>query len=789
MPTIQVRFRYCPGLLTHPFRNVRLCGSWDADGRTTAQWSVTPMRSTFDDNGRSAFDAAINFDEAAVGTVFYWGVLLDGPLGGNLWGVAAEVDDETSTSRERCFTLAAGDPNAGPQTETYCLTQCGRLGVRTEPNTAGIRFSLWAPNAQSVDLVFADPVHGYIADDGTGVVQATSMVRAAGGIWHTRLDSFADTVGRPYMFRILKDDKKTTAYRTDLWSYKQLGAGNVDPGGQPYTGSPANLEGPQSCSVVCDPSRIVLSSSEAVSVDEFWTDEFVPAHPVPTALEDLIIYELHVGSLGSGSQLPGTLGDALSFVEYLVALGVNAVEVMPIEEFEGTANWGYGTSHYFTIDAAAGGADLFRQFVKSCHQHGILVILDVCYNHFDPNSERAEWAYDSNDPTRNIYFWYEGQPSDYAAADGGYIDNLSTGYAPAFDQEMVRQLFISSAVWLVETCHVDGFRLDQTSSIHQYAVLHGNGQPAGRANAFGTKFLKQWTRTLRLIKPGLFFVAEDYSGWAAMTEPSVTGDGLGFDATWYGDFQHHVVQYDGGGYAQLIKEAGFGDARPLQMDYFAGALAASGSAKIVYHESHDDCGNRTGSARTMWLAVNGAPLVGDTRTWAEARSRFAAGMTLLSAGTPMFFMGEEIGASKPFTYDTFLQNREDLQGTAAGIGARLFRYYQDLIRLNEENTAIRSRSIQVALSDNANRVIAFHRWSSEGEVLVAGNLGNAAFGFGYWIHSDRIGDFGWTEIFNSDAIAYGGSNVGNEGATLIGSNGALNITLPAVGLIVLRRSE
>ena len=107
-----------------------------------------------------------------------------------------------------------------------------------------------------------------------------------------------------------------------------------------------------------------------------------------------------------------------------------------------------------------------------------------------------------------------------------------------------------------------------------------------------------------------------------MTEPSVTGDGVGFDATWYGDFQHHIVEFDGGGYAQLIEQAGFGDARPLQMDYFAGALTASGSAKIVYHESHDDCGNRTGSARTMWLAVNGAPLVGATRDWAESPLAF-----------------------------------------------------------------------------------------------------------------------------------------------------------------------
>jgi 1,4-alpha-glucan branching enzyme len=354
---------------------------------------------------------------------------------------------------------------------------------------------------------------------------------------------------------------------------------------------------------------------------------------------------------------------------------------------------------------------------------------------------------------------------------------------------MVRQLFISSAVWLPASCHVDGFRLDQTSSIHQYAVIHADGRTADRANAFGTKFLKQWTRTLRLLYPNLFLAAEDYSNWAAMTQPSVNGDGLGFDATWYGDFQHHVVEYQGGGYTELVKQSGYGDRRSLRMDSFAGALASSGGAKVVYHESHDDCGNRTGSGRTMRLAVNGAPLVGETRAWAEARARFAAGMTLLSAGTPMFFMGEEIGAANPYTYDGFMQNREDLIGAAKGEGARLFRYYRDLIRLSVGNAAIRSRMIEIALTDNDNRVIAFHRWDDRDEFLVIGNLSNAAFPSGYWIHGGRIDNASWTEVFNSDSEAYGGWNIGNAGATLHASNGALNAVLPAAGLVVFRRSH
>ncbi len=782
-----VRFSYRPGLAWHPFHNVRLMGSWDDAGSWAAAWSSKPMGPATDPTGTPCFEAEVAFEANAIGATFHWGVQLDGPVGHNVWGIAAEVDDEASTDRVRTFVLTTSTP-----TQIYHLTQCRRLGAVKLPIPGALpalRVSLWAPNAQAVDLVMADPAHGYIADDGTGTVLSLPMKAAEPGIWqagpeHPGLTDFAALAGTPYMFRITKDDG-SVAYRTDMYSLMQIGRGNTDPQGQPYSGPARALEGPQSCSVVCDPD-IVQLESETVGAATFWQDEFDPQRQLPTALQDLVIYELHVGALGFGKPAPGTLDDATALLDHLTALGVNAVELLPIAEFEGIANWGYGTAQFMAIDQAAGGTDRMKRFVKACHQRGIAVILDVCYNHFDPNADRAEWLYDSNDPARNMYFWYEGQPGNYPDPSGGYLDNDSTGYAPRYCEEMVRQLFISSAAFFVEICHVDGFRLDQTSSIHQYNSLHANGQPIDRANTFGAKFLKQWTRTMRLLRPGLFLTAEDYSNWPAMTAPSLDGDGLGFDATWYGDFQHHLVQSSG--YAELITQAGFGDNRSLNMDFFAGALGASGSNKVVYPESHDDCGNRDGSARTIKLAVNGAPLLGETRSWAEARLRFAAGMALLSAGAPMFFMGEEIGAQKPYRYDNFLQNREDILGDATGTGANLFAFFKALIRLSIDNAAIRSRNIDVGYTDNANRVIAFHRWDDAGEFLVVGCLANAPFTQGYWLHTDRLAGFGWTEMFNSDSVVFGGWNIGNAGQTLLARNGALNAVLPAAGVLVFRRT-
>ena len=153
---------------------------------------------------------------------------------------------------------------------------------------------------------------------------------------------------------------------------------------------------------------------------------------------------------------------------------------------------------------------------------------------------------------------------------------------------------------------------------------------------------------------------------------------MGFDARWFADFYHHLIgdTDKDSSYARLLHTAGRGDDRPLAMARFGEVLAASGGGQVVYHESHDEAGNGAGTDRTINVAVNGAPLVGDTRRTAEARVRVVAALTFLSAGTPMFLFGEEVGASRPFLYGQVLEQREDLLGLRQSHGAALFRYYQ-----------------------------------------------------------------------------------------------------------------
>jgi 1,4-alpha-glucan branching enzyme len=327
-------------------------------------------------------------------------------------------------------------------------------------------------------------------------------------------------------------------------------------------------------------------------------------------------------------------------------------------------------------------------------------------------------------------------------------------------------------------------------------VIHANGAPANSARIFGVKFLREWTRTLRLTKPNVFLIAEDHSGWTAVTHPSDQG-GLGFDAVWYAEYYHHLIgdAQNNTSRARLLKMAGYGDSRPLAMSWFAGALANSASGKVVYHESHDEAGNsyyvengqEVHSARTIVVAVNGVPLKSETRRYAEARVHFAAGVTLLGPGIPMFFMGEEAGASEPYRYDDFINHRENFPALRQGVSAALFRFYQDLIRLRSTHPAVRSHNIDVVYTHDTNRMLAFRRWDESEELLIIANLNNHPFRSGYTIENLRVSGGFWREIFNSDLECYGGNNIGNFRAVIPITSGDISIVIPANGFVVLRK--
>ena len=593
------------------------------------------------------------------------------------------------------------------------------------------------------------------------------------------------------MYRVVRDDGGTT-WDTDMWSLEQCGRGDVDPHGAPYAGPVERLDGTPSCSVVVDDTTVAGYPDPvgpAEPQERFWADEFDPARPVPRAMSDLVIYELHVGALAPNTRAAGTFADALELLPYLEDLGVNAVELLPMLEFNGSTSWGYGSSHFLAIESSAGGRDALKHFVRACHRRGIAVLMDVVYNHYNDDSARAAWQPDSLAPERNIYYWYEGSPADHRSPDGGYLDNWSSGAAPRYWADEVRALFVSSAALLLDEFHLDGFRVDQTTSIHAYNRLRDDGRPAPAANIWGRKFLRQLCQTLKTVDPTVLLVAEDHSGWPAVTQPSHTG-GVGFDAAWHVDFYRHLVGDKGEGpeHAKLLDMAARNDRGPLAMGRFAAQLAATGPHTVVYVENHDEAGNAPDTRRTIRVAVNDAPLVGATRAVAEARCRLAAAMTFLSPGVPLFLMGEEVGAQQGYTYDRFVEHKEDLLGLRETSGRGLFRCHADLIRFRLASSAIRIGTIDVLHADDAGRVLAFRRADAADEVVVVGSLATEPYDHpGYTLRHPLLENAKWQECLNTDAVEYGGAGVGNGGAVLRAEGGRLDVVVPASGVVVLRR--
>jgi len=872
----RVRFRYLTGIKRDAFQNARLTGSWDAGGRFSNTWSTIPMAKITAEDGCPAFEASVDFPDDQAGWWFRWGVIIDAPSGANLWGIPTEVKVRDSTERVRVFWLDGGP---GVQEQDFYLSLSRWLGAQpfSRAGTADpcLRFAAWAPNARQVDVVmgmiwdataaaptplkksipYDEVAGGYIGDKGQGTHPGFApflMTEGPDSVWTTdpsepRLKDYTAFDHQVYIYRVTKDSG-TVAFRTDLYSRCQMGSGNFNPAGSAFTGLMKDLDGSVGCSTVINPDTVTKFFEETKKFDgvdkaifpeetfipakDFWHDEFNQAKPVPRRVEDLVNYELHLGALGFGRPGPGTMQDALDLVDYLVDLGVNAVELLPMSQFGGDdANWGYATSHYFAIEYSGGGRDKFKFFIKKCHQNGIAVIVDVVYNHFVHQAERAEWLYDTDAPEKSPYYWYEGRPSDYpdyeflaahpapnsapAPGQGGFVDNVSTAYAPAYHQEMVRKLFISSAVALIEEFHVDGFRADQTTSIREYNMIHAdavlNGYDRNRfpnvrgvpdANIYGAKLLREWTRTLKTIKPDIMLMAEDHSQDEASVTRSPDAGGLGFDAAWYANYHHHLVGLNyGPEYAKLIPTAGQGTDIPLAMGYFAGALGWTGSGKVVYHVSHDEAGNAghdngdptTRSHRTIVAALARTqpddPITGLERKYAEARCRFAFGVTVLSAGTPMFLFGEEVGFQRDFLYNMVLANREDLKGKRDGDGKHLFAFYSAVIklRLSPASPGLRSRDITVLHTNDAGRVIVFRRRGSGQEYLVLASLSNTPYRSGYIVWHPEIPAGFWREIFNSDSVAYGGNDVGNFGATIPSQAGRFEAVIPANGLVVFQK--
>ncbi len=173
-----------------------------------------------------------------------------------------------------------------------------------------------------------------------------------------------------------------------------------------------------------------------------------------TDKNDLVIYELLFRDF-SGS---GDISGAMEHLDYLENLGINAIELMPVQEFDGNDSWGYAPNSYFALDKAYGTRDMYKQFIDECHARGIAVIVDVVYNHLTGSSTLAKLYWNSTtDQTADNNPWFNvTAPHPFSVYHDLRHDN-------AFVQDYVKR----SLEYLLEEYHVDGFRFDLTKGFTQ----------------------------------------------------------------------------------------------------------------------------------------------------------------------------------------------------------------------------------------------------------------------------------------------------------------------------------
>ncbi|QGN35771.1 malto-oligosyltrehalose trehalohydrolase [Microlunatus sp. Gsoil 973] len=347
--------------------------------------------------------------------------------------------------------------------------------------------------------------------------------------------------------------------------------------------------------------------------DQLWTGR---------QLAGTVIYELHVGTFTG----EGTLDAAIAHLDHLVDLGIDAVELMPVNAFNGEHNWGYDGVGWYAVQHSYGGPRAYQEFVDACHQRGIAVIQDVVYNHLGPSGNYL--------PRFGPYL-SEGRGNTWG--DSINLDGP--------DSDEVRAYIIENALMWLRDYHVDGLRLDAVHALVDSRAQHILEELAGEVDALSA----------HLRRP-LTLIAESDLNDPRLITPTQAG-GYGLTGQWSDDFHHALyagLTGDTSGYyadfgspsalAKIIERGYFHDGtgssfrgrshgRPLDQERTATWRL------VVCSDNHDQIGNRAAGQRLSSMV--------DHR-----RLQLASLVTLLAPFTPMIFMGEEWGASTPWQFFT-----------------------------------------------------------------------------------------------------------------------------------------
>ena len=438
------------------------------------------------------------------------------------------------------------------------------VGATYHPSASNCQFCVWAPEAESLSVEISAPEE-----------QSIPMKKGKWGYWKTEPTALSE--GALYKYKL---------------NNEQL---------LPDPASRYQPEGPHGPSAV-------------VSPDYDWqASEWRGIEP-----DSLIIYELHVGTFSE----EGTFEGVEKKLDYLLDLGINAIEIMPIAQFPGNRNWGYDGVDPFAVQDSYGGPEAFRRLVDACHQREIAVILDVVYNHMGPEGNYlSQWG---------PYF------TDKYNTPWGQALNFDDAYCDG-----VRNYFLQNALMWLRDYKVDGLRLDAVHAIKDLSARH-----------FLQDLSKAVYKLSREEGHRHFLIAEVDLNDTRYISPEAQG-GYALDSQWIDEFHHAWHSWLTGEKKGYYED--FGEFEHLEKAYkdtyiYNGIYSphrkkifGSNADNHPYHQfvvfiqNHDQVGNRMLGERLTDLVSYDA-------------LKLAAAAYLLSPYQPMLFMGEEWAEEAPFNY-------------------------------------------------------------------------------------------------------------------------------------------
>jgi 1,4-alpha-glucan branching enzyme len=374
-----------------------------------------------------------------------------------------------------------------------------KLGAhqRTVDDVSGVNFAVWAPNAESIQLV-----GDFNRWDGSGHLMRKHI---PAGIWELFVPGLA--AGEKYKYRI-KLRGGATVDKTDPYGY--------------YAELP-----PRTASMVAPLDRYTWN-------DHQWMEHRAAKNPLNQPMN---VYELHLGSWKRDPE--GHHGwmnyrkIAHELVAYCQEMGFTHVELMPISEHPFTGSWGYQTVGYYSVTSRYGTPEDFMYFVDHCHQHGIGVIIDWVPAHF-PKDGHGLREFDGSalfehaDPR-------QGEHPDW----GTMIFN--------YGRNEVRNFLVANALFWLDKYHIDGLRVDAVASMLylDYSRQEGQWIPncyGGRENLEAIHLLREFNEQVHTQYPGVLTLAEESTAWPGVSRPTNHG-GLGFSVKWNMGWMNDTLRY------------------------------------------------------------------------------------------------------------------------------------------------------------------------------------------------------------------------------------------------------